>query len=90
MNSILSTIAFILFRYYIEFPDKFQNLKTVLNNKWIIDIAFLLFFIFNISFLFLGVVESAKKYKCTPKQTLDCKEFFEDSSIGGTCFWLMA
>ena len=76
MNSILSTITFILFRYYIEFPDKFQNLKTVLNNKEIIDIAFLPFFVFNISFLFLGVVESAKKYKCTPKQALDCKEFF--------------
>ena len=23
----------------------------------------------------LGAVESAKKFKCTPKQALDCKEF---------------
>ena len=25
---------------------------------------------------YLGAIESAKKYKCTPKQALGCKEFF--------------
>ena len=33
------------------------------------------FFFVIISFNYLGAVEIAKKYKCTPKQTLDSKEF---------------
>ena len=35
---------------------------------------------------FLGAVESAKKYKCTPEQALNP---LQDSGIGGTCVWLI-
>ena len=41
-----------------------------------IDIVFQYsFFIFDNVPTFYLLVESAKKYKCTPKQALDCKEF---------------
>ena len=54
-----------------------ENLQVILHKRLtIIYCCFLANFLFVIiSFNYLGAVETAKKYKCTPKQVLHCKEF---------------